>query len=273
MQLQNKTALITGAGSGIGRALAHSLASKGCHLALVDINKEILEETEDSIIDSEIMISLHQVDVTERPSLDRLFKEVLQAHGGFDILINNAGIAAGGDFLQLSEDAFNQVMDVNFHAVVNLTRVCLPHMLTRPEARIVNISSLFGIITPPEQTAYCASKFAVRGFSNSLRMELRGTHVGVTVVHPGGVNTNIARWAIVPDDVSEEEIKRRREEEQKLLTMPPAKAAEIIINGIEKSKPRVLVGKDAKVISWLERMMPIHYWRWIEGIWESKKKS
>ncbi|NNF34756.1 MAG: SDR family NAD(P)-dependent oxidoreductase [Saprospiraceae bacterium] len=273
MQLKNKTVLITGAGSGIGRALAQDLAFRGCHLALADINEEHLNETERLIIKSAIRISIHMVDVTRRSELDRLYQEVLEAHGGFDILINNAGIAAGGDFMQLSEDAFNKVMDVNFNAVVNLTRICLPQLITRPEARIVNISSLFGIITPPEQTAYCASKFAVRGFSNSLRMELRDTNVGVTVVHPGGINTNIARWAIVPEDVSEEEVKKRKAEEQKLLTMPPSKAAKIIVAGITRNKARVLVGTDARIISWLERLMPINNWKIIEGLWEKKKKS
>lgn len=273
MQLQNKTALITGAGSGIGRALAHALSLKGCHLALVDIKEDHLQETADQIIASEIRVSIHKADVTHRPSLDQLLEAVIKAHQGLDLLINNAGIAAGGDFLQLAEEDFNKVMDVNFHAVVNLTRVCLPHLMTRPEASIVNISSLFGIITPPEQTAYCASKFAIRGFSNSLRMELRGSNVGITVVHPGGVNTNIARWAIVPEDVPEEEVRRRKAEEQKLLTMPPSKAAQIIVNGIRRNKIRVLVGTDAKVISWLERLMPLNYWKIIEGIWVKKKSS
>ena len=273
MNLLNKTALITGAGSGIGRALTQSMASRGCHLALADINLETLKETERSIIESEIRVSIHEIDVTNRKNLEKLLEEVLEQHDSLEVLINNAGIAAGGDFLQLGQDSFNKVMDVNFNAVVNLTRICLPHFLSRPEAFIVNISSLFGLISPPEQTAYCASKFAVRGFSNSLRYELKDTKVKVCVVHPGGINTNIARNAIVPDDISEEEINRRKAEEQKLLTMPPPKAAEIIVKGITKNKARVLVGMDAKIISYLERLNPVHYWKFIEGTWAKKRQS
>ncbi len=273
MKLDNKIALITGAGSGIGRALAQNLSEKGCHLALVDIHPESLATTVNMVEGNKVNVSQHVTDVTDRKALTKLVEEVIGFHSGLHVLINNAGIAAGGTFIQLSETNFNKVMDVNFHAVVNLTRVVLPELLKQTEARIVNISSLFGLISPPEQTAYCASKFAVRGFSNALRFELEGSHVGVSVVHPGGINTNIAQSAIVPDDISNEEIEQRKEEEDKLLTMPPRKAAEIIIKGIEKNKPRILVGTDAKVISWLERLMPVSYWKIVGPVLEKKKKS
>ena len=273
MKLDNKIALITGAGSGIGRALAKNLSNKGCHLALVDIHAKNLSDTTRLIDNKKVRVTQHVTDVTDRKALDKLLEGVLKNHSGLHLLINNAGIAAGGNFQQLSEKAFNKVMDVNFHAVVNLTRLCLPELLKQEEGRIVNISSLFGLISPPEQTAYCASKFAVRGFSNSLRFELEGSNVGVSVVHPGGVNTNIAKKAIVPDDVPEEEVRQRREEEDKLLTMPPLKAAEIIVRGIEKNDPRILVGRDARIISWLERLKPVSYWNIVGPIFEKKKKS
>ncbi|MCO6480360.1 MAG: SDR family NAD(P)-dependent oxidoreductase [Phaeodactylibacter sp.] len=273
MKLKDDVALITGAGSGIGRAIAHSLARRGCHLALVDIKAEGLAETAEEARRSGVTVSTHILDVSDKEAIKALPEKVLGVHGDIGLLVNNAGIAAGGTFRQLSEEAFDRVMEVNFHAVVRLTRAFLPHLLERPPARIVNISSLFGLISPPEQTAYSASKFAVRGFSNALRFELEHTGVGVTVVHPGGVNTNIVRTAIAPDGISAEEIRKRRKAEQKLLRMPPSQAGEIIVKGIEKGRGRILVGTDAKVIALIERLMPVHYWKLLKVLADKTKNS
>ncbi len=260
MKLQDKTAIITGAGSGIGRALSYSLAKRGCHLALADRNAEGLSETAQQLKDFSVRVSTHVLDVTDSSVLSDFLADVMAEHGSIQLLINNAGVAAGGTFEQMSEMDFNRVMDVNFHAVVNLTRKLLPHLLEQPESRIVNLSSLYGIISPPEQTAYSASKFAVRGFSNALRFELKDTSVGVTVVHPGGIATQIARNSSIPEGATEEQVRQKIEENEKLLRMPPLKAGEIIIKGIERNKARILVGYDAKVVSILERIMPVSYW-------------
>ena len=142
-----------------------------------------------------------------------------------------------------------------------MTRAFMPLLRASQDARVVNISSLYGIVAPPEQAAYAASKFAVRGFSEALRHELEGSGVGVTVVHPGGVNTSIAERARIPAGVTEEEIARRRERYRKLLRMPPEVAGETIVRGIERRQPRILVGSDAKVVSLIERMLPVSYWK------------
>jgi short-subunit dehydrogenase len=176
-----------------------------------------------------------------------------------DVLINNAGIAVGGTFEQVCEAHFDRVMAINFDSVVSMSRAFLPLLKQQPEAQLVNVSSLFGLVSPPGQTAYCASKFAVRGFSNSLRHELAGSSVGVTVVHPGGVSTGIARNALGAE-IGNAERERHVVQMEKKLRMPPQRAAEIIVNGIEKRKARVLVGNDARILSWLERLMPVSYW-------------
>ena len=261
MQLKNRVAVITGAGSGIGRALAMGLAQRGCHMALADVRPESLQETASRLVDSGIRISQHLLDVASKEQVASLPAAVMAAHGKVDLLINNAGIAIGGTFEQASEADFDQLMEINFHGLVRMTRAFLPLLHASDHARIVNISSLFGLIAPAGQTAYCASKFAVRGFSNALRHELLGSTVGVTVVHPGGVATEIARNAKVPAGVSVQEIEQHQKLAQKMLRMPPDKAASIMIQAIEQERARVLVGFDAKVASLLERVFPVAYWR------------
>jgi short-subunit dehydrogenase len=178
-----------------------------------------------------------------------------------DILVNNAGVAVGGTFEAVSEEDFEWLFEINFWGVVRMTRAFLPLLRKSDDARVVNLSSIYGIISPPGETSYSASKFAVRGFSNSLRHELAGSNVGVTVVHPGGIATSIADNARVPKDMPPQEIARRRALAKKALTMPPAAAGEIIVKGIERRSERVLVGNDAKFLALLERLAPISYWK------------
>jgi short-subunit dehydrogenase len=149
---------------------------------------------------------------------------------------------------------------INFWGAVRMTRAFLPLLRNSDDARLVNISSIYGIVAPPGQTAYSASKFAVRGFSEALRRELKASKIGVTVVHPGGVATSIADNARTPANATPEEIANARARANKLLKMPPAVAGEIIVKGIERRKPRVLVGTDAKLVSLIERLMPVSYW-------------
>jgi len=273
MNLENRTAVITGSASGIGRAIAVSLARRGCNLALADVNDAGLLETarmaESAQTDptnhtaprSALRISQHHLDVADRRAVAALPQAVLAAHPGVDILVNNAGVAIGGTFEAVSEEDFEWLFDINFWGVVGMTRAFLPLLRKSDDARVVNLSSIYGIISPPAETAYSASKFAVRGFSNSLRHELVGSTVGVTVVHPGGVATSIADNARVPKDMTPEEVARRRALAKKALTMPPATAGEIIVKGIERRSPRVLVGNDAKFLAFLERLAPVSYWK------------
>lgn len=261
MILRDAVVVLTGAGSGIGRALALALAARGCHLALADINAAGLNETVRMVEAGPGRVSMHLLDVADRAAVASLPGEVMRFHGQVNLLINNAGVALGGTFEQVSEADFDWLMRVNFDSVVCMTRAFLPLLHQVSEARIVNISSLFGLIAPPGQAAYCASKFAVRGFSNALRHELQDTHIGVTVVHPGGVNTSIAKSAKGPAGADPEEEERNRKAIQKMLRLPPERAAEIIIDGIERNRGRVLVGSDAKLLSVIERLMPVNYWK------------
>ncbi|SDR93810.1 Short-chain dehydrogenase [Halopseudomonas sabulinigri] len=266
MQVNNCVAVLTGAGSGIGRCLALALAKQHCHLALADLNAEALAETAAQARAFGIKASEHPLDVADRAAVAALPAAVMAEHGKVDLLINNAGVALGGTFAQTSEENFDWLMRINFDGVVSMCRAFLPLLSERPVARIVNVSSLFGLITPAQNTAYCASKFAVRGFSNSLRLELEGSNVGMTVVHPGGVATAIATSARGPAEATEAQRQEKLAQAKKLLRMPPPKAADIILRGIERDKPRVIVGNDALILSWLERLLPVNYWRLLPGI-------
>lgn len=264
--LKGRTAVVTGAAGGIGRAISVSLASRGCHLALADIDEDGLAETARLTAAHGVRVSGHPLDVADRAAVAALPASVAAEHPGVDLLVNNAGVALGGTFEQVSEDDFEWLFGINFWGVVRMTRAFLPLLHRNEDACIVNLSSLYGLIAPPGQTAYSAAKFAVRGFSQSLGHELAGTRIGVLAVHPGGVATAIADKARLPGGIPREESERRREEAKKLLTMPPSKAGEIIVRAVEKRKTRVIVGKDAKLISLIERALPVSYWSVIERL-------
>ncbi|HEY8606104.1 MAG TPA: SDR family NAD(P)-dependent oxidoreductase [Noviherbaspirillum sp.] len=261
MNLKDRVAVVTGAGGGIGRATALSLARRGCHLALADIDDSGLMQTAALAKAAGARVSTHRLDVADRESVRALPAVVNAAHGRVDVLVNNAGVALGGNFEQVSEADFDWLMDINFNGVVRMTRAFLPYLHAGSSSRIVNVSSLYGLVSPPGQAAYSASKFAVRGFSNALRHELEGSTVGVTVVHPGGVATSIARSARTPAGVPEEEVRKRKALTEKMLRMPAEKAGEIIVRGIERDKARILVGTDAKIVSLIERLAPVRYWQ------------
>jgi NAD(P)-dependent dehydrogenase (short-subunit alcohol dehydrogenase family) len=184
LNLKDRVAVITGAGSGIGRATALSLARRGCHLALADIHAAGLAETQAQVSRAGVRASSHHLDVANRETVAALPVDILATHGRVDLLVNNAGVALGGSFEQVSEADFDWLFEINFHGLVRMTRAFLPLLRASDDACIVNISSVFGLISPPGQSAYSASKFAVRGFSNALRLELAGTRVAVSVVHP-----------------------------------------------------------------------------------------
>ncbi len=267
MQLDNQTVVLTGAASGIGRALAKKLATMGCHLALVDRDEQGLEETLESLPKLARTHSLHVADLADREAVLALPEQVMAKHESVNVLINNAGVAIGGSFEQAAANDFDWLMQINFHAVVDLCRGFLPLLKDsgRP-GKIVNVSSLYGLIAPPHQSAYSASKFAVRGFSNALRHELSDSNVSVLVVHPGGVATQIANSAKAPEGIPDEEVALHKKQMNKLLRMPPVKAAEIIVKAIRADKHRVIVGLDALVVSVIERLMPVNYWRVIEKL-------
>ncbi|MBE7942466.1 MULTISPECIES: SDR family NAD(P)-dependent oxidoreductase [Ramlibacter] len=263
--LRGGVALVTGAASGIGAALAQSLARRGMDLALADRNADGLAATAQAVSGVGVRSSVHRIDLADRAAIAALPAQVLDSHGRLNVLVNNAGVAVGGSFLQVDESDFDRLMAVNFEAVVRLTRAFLPVLQKEPAAQLVNISSIFGIVAPPGQTAYCASKFAVRGFSESLRHELAvaGSPVGVTVVHPGGVRTAIAENATPPRDVTPELLARQKQVWERMLKMPAAEAGEIVARGIEQRALRVLVGDDARQAAFLQRLFPVGYWRFM----------
>jgi NAD(P)-dependent dehydrogenase (short-subunit alcohol dehydrogenase family) len=262
MTLKGRTAVVTGAASGIGRGIALALAERGCDLALADLNQEGLAETRRLAEAHGVKVSAHRLDVADRASVAAFPDTVLAAHGRCDLLFNNAGVACGGTFEQVAEEDFEWLFEINFWGVVRMTRAFLPLLRVSDEARIVNISSIFGIIAPPGQTAYSASKFAVRAFTESLRRELEaeGAKIGVTVVHPGGVATSIAESARPPRGINDPDLEAQKERFKKFLRMPPERAGEIIVAGAEKRRPRVVVGGDARFMALLERLMPVGYW-------------
>jgi len=261
--LDGGVAVITGAASGIGAALALSLARRGMNLALADVNAAGLDVVVQATRARGVRVSGHVLDVSSVEAVAALPQAVLAEHGKVTVLVNNAGVALGGTFEQIDAADFDWLMSVNFQGPVRLVRAFLPILARESAAQIVNVSSVFGIVAPPGQTAYCASKFALRGFSESLRHELEaaGSPVGVTLVHPGGVRTAIAENARLPKGAPGEQVARERAAWCSLLTLPPETAAEGIAQAIERREPRVLVGTDARQAAFLHRLMPVGYWR------------
>lgn len=261
--LKDKVAVITGAAGGIGRGIALALARRGCTLALADIDEANLAKTAAELAAKGARVSHYRLDVSDAAQIAAFPARVLADHAGVDLLFNNAGVAIGGSFEQVSEADFDWLLSINLFGVIRMTRAFMPALRQSGEARIVNLSSLFGLIAPPGQTAYAASKFAVRGFSNALRheLEMEGAKIGVTVVHPGGIATSIAKNARVPTGLNAAEVEKQRKDFQAFLRMPPEQAGEIIVRAVERRQPRVLVGNDAKIAGLIERLWPVNYWK------------
>jgi short-subunit dehydrogenase len=266
--IRGAAAAVTGAASGIGRALAIELAARGCDLALADRDEAGLQAVAADIAKAQSgtptrKVTLHRVDVGEPDQIEAFAQAALSTHPALNILINNAGVALFGNFTEIDQAQMDWLMNINFWGVVHATRAFLPHFARQREAHIVNLSSIFGIIAPPGQTAYAASKFAVRGFSESLRHELQAAKspVRLSVVHPGGVATSIARNSRtgvgMTDNARRVELIERFET---VARTTPAAAAIRILKGIEKNQPRILIGNDARGADLLQRLRPSSYW-------------
>lgn len=255
------TAVVTGAASGIGEALAHGLARRGSHLVLLDRDGQRLSGVATAIRGANpgLAVETHVVDLADREATTHVAHAVLRDHPRIRLLVNNAGVALGGRFDQVTLDEFDWVVDINFRATVRLTHILLPALKAEPGSHLVNVSSLFGLIAPPGHAAYSASKFAVRGFTEALRQELADNRIGVTSVHPGGVRTRIAESARVGSGVSRQEWEDGRAQFDTLLTIDPAYAAEVIIEGIQQRRGRVLIGWSAKLPDLLVRLLPVAY--------------
>lgn len=262
--INGSAAAVTGAASGIGRALAIELAARGCDLAIADRDEAGLAAAAAELAGSGRKVTTHRLDVSDPDQIRAFAREAVAAHPGLNIVVNNAGVALLGQFSEIDQAQFEWLMNINFWGVVHGTRAFLPHLANRPSAHVVNISSIFGIIAPPGQTAYCAAKFAVRGFSESLRHELSLTNspVRLSVVHPGGIKTNIARnmrmGVAVTDNARRAEAIDRFDNSFAKTTAQAA--AKTIIAGIEKNAPRILIGGDARFMDLLQRFRPGTYW-------------
>ena len=268
MTLSSKSvAVVTGAASGIGRALAVRLAEEGIEgIAISDVNEEGLNETAKLLEAFRVPVSVHVCDVSDRAAVQEFASEVLSTHGRVTHLINNAGVGLIGTFDQVTIEDFEWLMGINFWGVVFCTKAFLPTLLEQQSAHVVNVSSVFGLIAPAEQTAYSSSKFAVRGFTESLRHELAGTKVSVSCVHPGGIKTNIVRNSRVGSDTPAEWKQQGVKFFDKVAKTTPEEAAEVIVRGIKERNPRILIGKDAVGISMFSRLFPRNYLRVIERL-------
>jgi short-subunit dehydrogenase len=257
-----RTCVLTGAAGGIGAALALDLAKRRSVLALVDKDAEGLDRV--AALCRELgaqELSTHVLDLGDGGDRLDLAAEIASRHRGADLLINNAGVTLMGTFEQNSMADFDWLLEINLHAVIRMTKAFLPQLLARPGSHVVNISSLFGLIGPPGQVAYATSKFGVRGFSDALRHELEPRGVGVTVVHPGGIKTNIAANARVSGaDPDGEQARVARTFAEVALTMPAEEAARQIMAAIQARRPRLVITREAKAADWLVRLAPTRWW-------------
>lgn len=247
--LKDKVVVITGAGSGIGRALAVNCAKRGSLLALSDVNEVGLAETRDlAVAAGAPKVRTDKLDVADRAAFDAYAKAVIKDFGRVNVVINNAGVALAGDFVDLELTDIDWILGINLFGVIHGTKFFLPAIIESGDGHVVNISSLFGLVSMPGQTAYNASKYAVRGLTEALREEMliAGNKVGVTAVHPGGIKTAIARNARTA--ANEDAAATAKLFDEVLARTTPEKAAEVIVKGILKNQARVLVGLDAHVV-------------------------
>ena len=256
--LNGRVAAITGAGSGIGRALATDLAGRGTHLALSDIDEVGLAETVGLCEGRGVKVTSQRLDVADRAAVEAWAQQVVDDHGKVNLIFNNAGVALGATVEGESYDDFHWLMDINFWGVVHSTKAFLPHLKASGEGHVVNISSVFGLVSIPAQSAYNAAKFAVRGFTDSLRMELEieGAPVSATTIHPGGIKTNIARSARFDESMSGVggAVDATPDDFDKLAMTTPEKAARQILTAVERDRRRALIGPDAKVFDLVSRL-------------------
>jgi short-subunit dehydrogenase len=287
---KNKVALITGAGSGIGRALAIQLAESGCNLALVDWNEETLKETEEIVRKKNVSVSLHPFDLREKEKIESLPDEIIEIHNQIDVVINNAGLSIIGTVDEVDEEDWNFGVDILLNAVIQMSTVCLPYLQKRPEAAIVNVSSIFGLFSVPKQSIYNVGKFGVKAFTESLslEMEMSESPVEVYCVFPGHIGTNIyssSRFkSFEADDAGAaifgakaSTIEEAGTQFKQNAPSSPEFAAKTILKNIKKRNKRILIGFDAKFYDLMSRLFPKNFLKiiWIlpflRGIFKPKK--
>jgi len=271
-QFNNSVAVVTGAGSGIGQALAQRLAQYGAKVAISDIDETGLQQTHQLIKNQTSDVHSTTLDVSDREAMFHYAETVKQELGPANLVVNNAGVAlVSGTFQKTTINEFEWLMSINFSGVLYGTKAFLPQMEQASWGHIVNISSLFGLIGVPEQTAYNSSKFAVRGLTEALRqeLELENSHISCTSVHPGGVKTNIARSARVGETTRNNEAPspgKHADDFDKLARTTADSAAQQILKAVVQNKRRLLIGNDAKLMDWMQRHFPNHYQRFLQWV-------
>ncbi|WP_328856272.1 SDR family NAD(P)-dependent oxidoreductase [Williamsia herbipolensis] len=258
--LAGKTVVVTGAGSGIGRSLAVQLAGKGARLALSDVNLDAVSETVALCGKAGAEAAPFTVDVADRDAVYAHAEDVRSRFGGANVIINNAGVSLSASIVDMTWDDFDWIMGIDFWGVAHGTKAFLPDLIASGDGHVVNVSSVFGLMSIPAQSAYNAAKFAVRGFTGSLRQEMisAGHNVGVTCVHPGGIKTGIVRNGRQSGEFAQD-LKVKDDNFQKIAFTRPETAAKKIIKGIEKNKPKVLIGPDARLFDALPRLLGGRY--------------
>ena len=267
-KISGSAAAVTGAASGIGRALALRLADLGCDLALADRDETGLASLAGIInAKSKVKCTTYKLDVSNAADVARFAAAAIAAHPGLNIVVNNAGVALLGDHDDIKLADFEWVMSINFWGVVYGCQSFLPHLSRQREAHIVNLSSVFGFFGPPGQTAYASSKFAVRGYSEALRHECeeRNWPVHVSLVHPGGIKTNIVRNARTTANLSNQKADLAGNFDT-VARSTPEQAAQCIVDGILRNSPRILIGSDARLVDRLTRYLPVQHFKWLQRL-------
>lgn len=258
-EIKDKIAVITGAASGIGRATAVALAREGARVAIADVDRAGLAETAKQIEAISGQVSTYLLDVSSREAVYAFAQEIEAQFGGADIVINNAGVAQVATIEELSYEDFEWVMNIDFWGMVYGSKAFLPQLRQKGAGHIVNVSSIFGLFSVPSQAAYNSAKFAIRGFTEALRHEMKGSGIAVSCVHPGGIKTNILRNARFLQSVQTTEREQAMSGFDKLARTTPDQAAQTIIKGIKANKPRILIGMDARILDWIIRLLPASY--------------
>jgi Short-chain dehydrogenases of various substrate specificities len=268
MKVKDKVILVTGGGNGMGRELVLNLLTKGAKVIAVDINETALKETTELAGKSPTLLTTYVCNITDRAAVEQLYKDVVAAYGGIDGIINNAGIIQ--PFVRLNDlslEAIERVINVNFYGTLYMTKTFLPHLLTRPEAHVANVSSMGGFLPVPGQTIYGATKAAVKLMTEGLGAELKDTNVKVTVVFPGAIRTNITENSGIKQNPAS------GAENSAYKILSPSDAANIIIDAIERDLPRVFVGKDSKFMDLIYRLNPKFATNFIGGKMKALLKS
>lgn len=263
-----KTAVITGAASGIGRELALQLSGEGCIIIAADYNKKGLDETAAMVKGAGGTVAAYKVDVSDNSQVVKFARDVKKKHGSIDILINNAGVTLFGKFDELSIKDFEWIMNINLWGAVYMTKAFLPDLKEKKDSYLVNVASIFGVIGVGNQSTYCASKFALRGFTEALQDELHAFPVNVVSVLPGGIRTNIAKNArFIRDGAVLKDTERLAKRMEKISRTTAPEAAAAIIKGMKDRRNRVLIGSDARFLDRLQRLMPVKHNRVIARLY------